>query len=55
MTDFIAERLSFIITPPEENIIDKGSFQNSKQVKYGKPSQKGGGVYLVFPNLKVGK
>ena len=35
----------------------KGSYHNSKPVKVGKPSQRGGGLgfYLVFPNLEVGK
>ena len=35
----------------------KGSYHNSKPVKVGKPSHRGGGLgfYLVFPNLEVGK
>ena len=36
----------------------KGSYHNSKPVKVGKPSHRGGWglrFYLVFPNLEVGK
>ena len=41
-----------------KNLLSKGSYHNSKPVKVGKPSLRGGGglgFYLVFPNLEVGK